>query len=149
MAPTSSNDHDLQLGWPGLDHIILRSAGTPPGPDPRMVELVAHPPDRPAGVGYLALQIHGRAVADIDLQLCQLDHIGVIEQVSVDLGYRRRGLATVLVAAALARGPGFSWSTTAIDATVAARAFWASLDTAEPLQFGQPRYCNHMTGDGL
>ncbi|MDT8916218.1 GNAT family N-acetyltransferase [Amycolatopsis sp. PS_44_ISF1] len=138
--------HTDRPAWYDLDHTVLRRADVPPGPHPRVVELVAHPPDRPAGVGHIALQVHGRAVADVDLQLCGIDRRACVEQISVDEDYRRRRVGTVLVAAALALGPGWQWSTTKIDSAVGARAFWASLDTADVLHLGGRAYCSHMEG---
>ncbi|HEY3692086.1 MAG TPA: GNAT family N-acetyltransferase [Pseudonocardiaceae bacterium] len=138
--------------WFPLDYTAVRRVDVPVKYHRPIVELVAHPPDRPAGVGYIALQIHERSVADIDVQMCGIDHRGVIEQIRVDDGYTRRRIGTLLVDAALARGPAFRWSTTKIDNSVTARAFWASLAPAEPLQLGIPDYCSHMriaNGEGI
>ncbi|WP_329072638.1 GNAT family N-acetyltransferase [Amycolatopsis sp. NBC_01480] len=139
-------------GWFPLDHTAVRRVDVPRKYHRPIVELVAHPPDQPAGVGYIALQISERSVADIDVQMCGIDRRGVIEQIRVDDTYRRRRIGTLLVAAVLARGPGFQWSTTKVDNSVSARAFWASQQSARSLSLGRPDYCPHMkivNGEGL
>jgi hypothetical protein len=50
--------------------------------------LVARAPAVKAGVGQIVLQLHDRAIADLDVQLCGVDQRGVIEQVRVDESYR-------------------------------------------------------------
>jgi GNAT superfamily N-acetyltransferase len=55
------------------------------------------------------------------VRMCAVDERGVIEQVRVDEDRRRHGVGTVLVTAALARGPGYAWSTTELENTAAAR----------------------------
>jgi hypothetical protein len=42
----------------------------------------------------------------------------------------------VLVAAALSRGPSYQWSTTALDSSVAARAFWAAQRLPNEMRLG-------------
>jgi hypothetical protein len=49
-----------------------------------------------------------------------------------------------LLDAALARGPGYHWSTTRIGRAEEVRDFWAYQDPAEPLHLEQPHYCTHM-----
>lgn len=108
--------------------------------------LAARPPRVLGGVGQIVLLLHGQPVGDLDVQMCQVDRRGVIEQVRVDPSpsYRRRGFGTVLLAAALSRGRGFRWSTTAIEDSLAARAFWASQHLPDAMTLGDPRRCTHM-----
>jgi GNAT superfamily N-acetyltransferase len=127
--------------WDEVDHLRL-GAEHPPTHAKLLLDIV-RPPMR-AGVGQIVATLDGAPIADIDLRMCPVDERGVIEHIRVDDQYRRRGLGTVLVAAALARGSAYRWSTTAVDKAVAARAFWASLRLAAPLQIGEPFYCSHM-----
>lgn len=127
--------------WDEVDHLRL-GAEHPPTHAKLLLDIV-RPPVR-AGVGQIVAKLDGVAIADIDLRMCAVDERGVIEHVRVDDGYRRRGLGTILVAAALARAPGFRWSTMEVDKGLPARAFWASLRPAVPLQIGEPVRCSHM-----
>ena len=127
--------------WLVIDHRRLQHEA--PASHAELV-LAARPPEVKAGVGQIELRLRGQVIADIDVRLCGVDTRGVIEQVRVDEKYQRRGFGTVLVAAALARGPAYRWSTTKLDDSVGARAFWASLRPAGPLQLGEPFYCSHM-----
>lgn len=108
------------------------------------ITLAARPPSTPTGVGQIVLEVRGQPVGDVDVQMCAADRLGVIEQVRVDEDCRRLGVGTLLVTAALSRGPGYSWSTTKVEPTVRARAFWAALRTEVPLKLGEPEYCGHM-----
>jgi GNAT superfamily N-acetyltransferase len=66
----------------------------------------------------------------------------VLEHVRVDEQHRRRGYGRVLVAAALALVPDdYSWSTTAINRTIVAKAFWATVGLPGP---ATSAYCSHM-----
>lgn len=62
----------------------------------------------------------------------------------VDEGYRRRGCGRLLVAAALSLAPPdrYDWSTTRVDDTPVARAFWAGVGW--PGVLGSPRPCTDM-----
>jgi GNAT superfamily N-acetyltransferase len=136
--------HELRLPratWDEVEHLQL-GAEHPPT-HARLVLDIARPPVR-AGVGQITARLDGTPIADVDLRMCPVDERGVLEHVRVDDQFRRRGLAGVLVAAALARGPGFHWSTTVVGKAVEARAFWASVRPAVPLQIGEPFYCSHM-----
>ncbi|WP_116050811.1 hypothetical protein [Amycolatopsis palatopharyngis] len=87
--------------------------------------------------------------------------MGVIEHVRVDPEYLRRGYGRVLVAGALARGPGYRWSTTAVIDSAIARASGSSPSTtrlcsnSEPPvgapTFGSPQLgtLNPLQGRGL
>ncbi|MGW4487873.1 GNAT family N-acetyltransferase [Amycolatopsis sp. NPDC004368] len=108
------------------------------------LSLVAHPPQIRSGVGQIVMELHGKPLGDLDVRMCAVDQRGVIEQVRVDEDCRRHGVGTVLVTAALSRGQGYAWSTTALENTTAARAFWASYRPSVPLQLGEPAYCSHM-----
>ena len=145
LASTSCN-LCLELGlpratWDEIDHLRLGSEHPPT--HAKLLLDIARPPVR-AGVGQIIAKLDGVPIADIDLRMCSVDERGVIEHVRVDEAFLRRGLGTVLVAAALARGPGYIWSTTAVDEAVEARAFWARLRPSVPLAIGEPFYCSHM-----
>jgi hypothetical protein len=102
-------------------------------------ELVAHPPPVRAGVGRIEVHHDGHIVGDVDLMLCGVDERGVIEHIRVET--RRLGYGRLLVAAARARGYGYTWSTTTIDRTFEARAFWSRVGWPG---VGEPFYCSHM-----
>jgi GNAT superfamily N-acetyltransferase len=106
--------------------------------------LIARPPAARAGVGQVVLQLRSRLIGSLDLWLCGIDRRGVVGPVRVDAAYRRRGFGTVLVAAALARGADYQWSTTAMGETVAARAFCAALRWPAETRLSVPFYCSHM-----
>lgn len=127
--------------WDEVDH--LRLGAEHPPTHAKLLLDIARPPVR-AGVGQVIARLDGVPIADLDLRMCPVDERGVIEHVRVDDQRRRRGLGTVLVAAALARGPGFRWSTTVVDKAVEARAFWATYRPGVRLQLGEPHYCSHM-----
>lgn len=127
--------------WDEIDH--LRLGAEHPPTHAKLLLDIARPPVR-AGVGQITAKLDGDPIADLDLRMCPIDERGVLEHIRVDDQFRRRGLAGVLVAAALARGPGFHWSTTVVGKAVEARAFWASVRPAVPLQIGEPFYCSHM-----
>jgi hypothetical protein len=57
----------------------------------------------------------------IDIMLCPVDRNGVIEHVRTD--HRRLGYGRLRVAAA----PDYCWTTTTINTTLAAKAFWATV----------------------
>jgi hypothetical protein len=106
------------------------------------LELVAIPPPIRAGIGRIELRLDGDVLGDIDLTLCSVDQRGVIEHVRVDRGrYRRHGYSRLLVAAARARGPNYTWTTTNVEDTVEARAFWATVGWPG---VGEPKYCSHQ-----
>ncbi|QXV63541.1 hypothetical protein CVV72_40995 (plasmid) [Amycolatopsis sp. TNS106] len=105
--------------------------------------LAARPPLVRGGVGQIMLQLWGTTIADLDVQMCGPCRVGVVEQIRVDTEYLRRGIGTVLLAAALVRGRGYRWSTTTIDDTVTARAFWAAQQLPD-MTLGEPRRCSDM-----
>jgi GNAT superfamily N-acetyltransferase len=104
-------------------------------------ELVAYPPLVRAGVGRIALRVAHHFVGDVHLMVCAADKLGVVEDVQVDPEHWRMGYSRLLVAAARARGKGYSWSTTKLGETFEARAFWSRV--AWP-GVGEPKYCGHM-----
>lgn len=108
------------------------------------VLLVARRPEARAGIGRLELRVRDAAIADVDLQLCGVDHRGVVRRIRVDVAYLRRGFGTVMLDAAMARGPGYHWSTVELDPSPQARAFWATQAPIEQLHLGEPHYCSHM-----
>ncbi|MFK0250192.1 hypothetical protein ACIQUM_36285 [Amycolatopsis azurea] len=106
--------------------------------------LAARPPMMRGGVGHILMQLRGVTIADLDVQMCGVCRAGVLDQVRVDGPYLRRGIGTVLVTAALSRGRGYRWSTTAIIDTVTAKAFWAAQQLPEDMVLGEPSRCSHM-----
>ncbi|MFC5686305.1 GNAT family N-acetyltransferase [Amycolatopsis mediterranei] len=97
-----------------------------------------------AGVGRLEVRVRGIVVAVTDVQLCGVDHRGVVCHIEVDPAFRRRGFGTLLLDAAQARGPGYHWSTVRLDQSEDSQDFWTYQDPAEPLHLGEPHYCTHM-----
>ena len=65
----------------------------------------------------------------------------MLEHVRVDESYRRYGYGRVLVAAALTLGRGYDWSTTAVNKSIEARAFWATVGWPG---VGRPKYCSYQ-----
>lgn len=107
------------------------------------LELVAFPPAARGGTGTIALQLDGQALGEIQVALCGPCRTGVIARVASER--TRMGIGRVLVAAALARGPRFRWSTDPIpipDAG-AVRGFWAAA-APEQLRLGDPLRCTDM-----
>ncbi|MFI5584555.1 GNAT family N-acetyltransferase [Amycolatopsis sp. NPDC051758] len=132
--------------WLVIDHRVPMPVDQADQPDDRRdgIVVVARRPVERAGVGRLEIRLRGEIVAAADLQLCGIDHRGVVRHVQVEPAHRQRGFGTLLLDAALARGPGYHWSTTGIGRTEEARDFWAYQDPAEPLHLEQPHYCTHM-----
>lgn len=106
--------------------------------------LVATPPTARGGIARIALHLKQPSVADRDVAYCGPCERVCLEQIRVDEQYLRLGFGRLLLAAALARLPPerFSWSTTAVDDTLPARAFWASVPF--PGEIGVPHYCSDM-----
>jgi GNAT superfamily N-acetyltransferase len=151
--PTSSCDLCQALGLPRSSwfEVDLRFAHETPPTHAELV-LIARPPRKRAGVGQVMSQLRSQRIGGLDLWLCSVDRRGVIGPVRVEAPYRRRGFGTVLVAAALARGAGYRWSTTAINESVIARAFCATQRWPEGAQLRTPFYCTHMklvSGDNV
>jgi GNAT superfamily N-acetyltransferase len=143
-VPTSSCNlcQTLGLSRSAWFEIDLRFAHETPPTQAELV-LIARPPTTKAAVGQVVLQLRGQQIGGLDLWLCGIDRRGVIGPVWVDASYRRRGFGTVLVAA-LARGPGYRWSTTAIGESVVGRAFCAAQCWPDGAQPSSPFYCSHM-----
>jgi GNAT superfamily N-acetyltransferase len=120
-------DPHRQRAEPVADTICLTAAAGP----------------RPAAAGRIALCADRRPVGHVDVAFCAACRRAVIETVHVDEAMRRHGIGRVLVAAAWARAPGYSWSTAhpdpADDGT--ARAFWAGLNWSGA---GAPQRCHCM-----
>ncbi len=102
-----------------------------------MPPVVEHAP------GRLELHLDGRAVAEVDVSLCEVCRVGVIEHVRVEPTFRRRGFGRRVVAAALACGPGYRWSTTEINGGNAQR-FWEEIGFTSAHRAGVPGWCEHM-----
>lgn len=131
--------HDPRSKWCLVDPAKQHSADDAPTPG---LALVRIPPVERGGVGQLQLRIDGTVHADLDLAVCGPCRRAVLEHVRSDVP--RRGYGRVLVAAALALAPpsDYRWSTTRVDDTVTARAFWATVGW--PGALGQPDYCSDM-----
>lgn len=107
------------------------------------VEVVAVPPVVEHAPGRLELHLDGRAVAEVDVSLCGVCRVGVIEHVRVEPTFRRRGFGRRVVAAALACGPGYRWSTTEVTGHQAQR-FWDGIGFTSDHEAGVPGWCEHM-----
>jgi GNAT superfamily N-acetyltransferase len=79
------------------------------------------------------------AASGLDLTLCPVDRNGVIEHVRAD--HRRLGYGRLLVAAARTLDPDYRWTTTTIQPTLEAKAFWATVGWDG---VGEPHYCSHQ-----
>ncbi|MEV6832868.1 GNAT family N-acetyltransferase [Amycolatopsis sp. NPDC051102] len=132
--------------WLVIDHRSPMPAEQADQPDDRRAKIlvVARRPAVRAGVGRLEVRVRGAVVAVADVQLCGVDHRGVVRHIQVYPTHRRRGFGTLLLDAAQARGPGYHWSTVQLAQTDDAQDFWAYQDSAEPLHLGEPHYCTHM-----
>lgn len=132
--------------WLVVDHRVPTPAEQVDQLDDRRAKIlvIARRPAVRGGVGRLEVRVREAVVATADVQLCGVDHRGVIRHVEVDRAYRRRGFGTLVLDAAQARGPGYHWSTVRLDLSEDAQDFWAYQDPAEPLHFGEPHYCTHM-----
>ncbi len=138
--------HQPRARWLVVDHatpIPVEQADQADDRGARILVVSRRPAVR-AGVGRLEVRVRGDVVAVADVQLCGVDHRGVVRHIQVDPAHRRRGFGTLLLDAAQARGPGFHWSTIRLDQSEDAQDFWAYQDPEEPLHLGEPHYCTHM-----
>jgi ribosomal protein S18 acetylase RimI-like enzyme len=138
--------HQPRYKWLVVEHTTPLAVDRADQPEDRRAEIlvVARRPPVQAGVGQLEVRVRGDVVAVTDVQLCAVEHRAVLRSLWVDPGWLRRGFGTLLLDAAQARGPDYEWSTTALNDATEAQAFWASQDTAGPLDLGKPNYCTHM-----
>ncbi|HEY2041654.1 MAG TPA: GNAT family N-acetyltransferase [Jatrophihabitans sp.] len=117
------------------------------------VQLTPRAPRVRGGVGRIELSVRGTVWAYVDVQLCGIERRGVLVYLAVDGPHRRRGLGRVLLDAALARGPGYTWSTVKFDEDdVTLRAFRATAELPESVQVREPFFCSHMleaNGEGI
>jgi ribosomal protein S18 acetylase RimI-like enzyme len=135
--------HLDRYGWFEVDHTKVRRVDETV--ESRIgVEFVMFPPKVPAGVGEIRLLFERKHVARVRVQLCGVERRGVIVHVEVKPSYRRRRMATVLLACAMARGLRYHWSTVPVSNTVEARAFCAALMAGYDVQLGEPHFCSHM-----
>lgn len=95
-----------------------------------------------AGLTHVELRVGGIVVGNLDLRICPTCAVAVVDYIRVDPPYRRRGFATRAVCGAVARYPASAWSTSPLDDSDEARAFWASVDW--PGTLGNPAECPHM-----
>jgi GNAT superfamily N-acetyltransferase len=132
---------DERAGWCLADPVHQYTADTAPTSG---LVLVRIPPAARGGLGQLQLRIDGVPHADLDLAVCGPCRRAVLEHVRVDESHRRQGYGRLLVAAALAFAPpgDYAWSTTKVDDTPVARAFWAGIGW--PGELGNPRPCTDM-----
>lgn len=135
--------HLDRYGWFEVDHTRVRhvddQAESRPG-----VEFVIYPPEVRAEVGEIRLLFERKHVARVRVQMCAVERRGVVVHVEVKPSHRRRRMASLLIACALARGHRYHWSTVTVSNTVEARAFCASLMAGHHLRLGEPHYCSHM-----
>jgi len=143
--PTGGCELCFQLRLPRWSwrEVDLRFRGEAPSTAAALA-LAARPPLVRGGVGQIMLQLWGTTIADLDVQMCGPCRAGVVEQIRVDSDYLRRGIGTVLLVAALSRGRGFRWSTTTINDTPIARAFWAAQQLPADMVLGEPERCSDM-----
>lgn len=113
-------------------------------PDSNGVVLVVRAPAVRGGVGRITVYMRRHSVGEVDIAACGPCRRACLEQIRVDERFRRLGIGRLLVAAALARLPAehYSWSTTAVDDSLEARAFWAVVGF--PGRLGEPNYCRDM-----
>ncbi|MBB3053532.1 GNAT superfamily N-acetyltransferase [Prauserella isguenensis] len=92
------------------------------------LHLVAIPPETRGGLGQIALWVEGTRVGQLALRLCGPCRVGVLEHVTVAEEHRRLGYGRLLIAAGVARGPGYRWSAPSLGFTpdLVARAFVAA-----------------------
>ncbi|KFZ80779.1 hypothetical protein ED92_10570 [Amycolatopsis sp. MJM2582] len=143
--PTGRCELCVRLGLPRAEwlEVDLRPRDGMPATSSGL-QLAVRPPFVLAGIEQIMLQLRDVTIADLDMQMCGACKVGVVEQVRVDDAYLRRGIGTVLVTAALVRGQGYRWSTTAITDTAAAGAFWAGQQLPDGMTLGAPERCTHM-----
>ena len=140
------------LGLPGATWCLVdpteqdRAASSDEPPHSHDLVLRATPPATRGGLGQIALWIERDRAGVAQLRVCGPCQVGVIEHVHVEPIHRELGYGRLLVAAGLARGPGYTWSVANIgrDADVITRAFAASV--LSPLLAGQagPHRCTDM-----
>lgn len=108
--------------------------------------LVVLPPSERAGVGTIQLRWGTTVYGQIQLSLCLVDRAALLVGVHVEQQHRRRGVGTVLVAAARARGHSYRWSANPpATRDPITDAFWARLG-APP---SPARPCSHQQAAGI
>lgn len=80
-------------------------------PDSTDLLLTCRPPEVRGGIGRIELWIQRDCAGTAQLRVCGPCRVGVLEHVAVDPPHRRLGYGRLLAAAALARGPGYRWTT--------------------------------------
>lgn len=136
-------------GWAGMWALVdpsITAQVTEDKVDGTRLQLVAVRPAVDAGPGVIQLR-HGSALyGSAEVLLCRICRRAILSWVEVVQQWRRRGAGWVLVAAAAARGAGYSWSTTPFDIDPGTVAFWATvaIDLGDPV----PRPCSHMVATG-
>lgn len=128
--------------WVDIDVTRLTSPSDPRASDGLV--LVARPPVARTDVGRIEMRLQRIPIGVVAVQLCGADQRGVLHHVEVKDEYRRRGIGSVLVAAAMKLGSGYSWSTTKINGSPEVRAFCASIDSVTSIHLDEPLYCSHM-----
>jgi hypothetical protein len=110
------------------------------------LHLVAVRPAVEAGPGVIQLRQGEVLYGSAEVLLCRICRRAILSWVEVAQQWRRRGAGWVLVAAAAARGTGYSWSTTPFDIDPGTVAFWATIaiDLGDPV----PRPCSHIVASG-
>ncbi|MEU6261867.1 GNAT family N-acetyltransferase [Saccharopolyspora shandongensis] len=96
----------------------------------------------PAAPQRAEIRLGGEVVGDLDVKVCSICRRAVLEQIRVDPGHRRHGVARDALALMLDRWSGFSWSTTVLEPDAA--EFWARVFWPCPELLGNPQWCAHM-----
>lgn len=127
--------------WCLIDPTVQYSAD---GAPTQGLVLVVILPSVRGGVGRIELRLDDRVVGDVDLRACGPCATAVLEHIRVDQQFRGIGYGRVLAAAAFVRAPAsrYRWSSTEVNKSVEAWAFWAAVGF--PARLGQPEYCADM-----
>lgn len=110
----------------------------PPDGSFKLVETLA---TGPAGVARADLFVGSEQVGELDFQVCESCHRGILHHIRVDQHHRRRGLAHYSVTTLLSHYEGYSWSASAASAGSAADAFLRSVGLTVA---DAPVSCRHM-----
>jgi GNAT superfamily N-acetyltransferase len=137
----SSRHHRPYAGWCEIDPVVQHDATT--APTSALFSCGCRHQSAPPSADRNSTR--RQTVDDVDLVLCPWRKI-CPPALCVDSERRRRGYGRALVVAALTLGSGSDWSTTAINETIEARAFWASVGLPGP---GIPAFCTTCGGSGM
>jgi predicted acetyltransferase len=109
------------------------------------IDLVQVPAALPTGLEYFEIRSDGEPVGSVDVRACPTCRIAVVIHIRVAEPYRRRGLATAALRAGMTSRPGYRWSTSPVEDTDGARAFWRVITAGGwPGTIGEAEECQHM-----